>query len=1744
MKRFSKLLATILAVVITVSTVLSVPFSVVAQTDPINLVPLWADEYAVLNGDGYKISDTNPDDGSYERARYYDWNTTSESSSHHLVGGIGTRHVTRLANNSGVLQTADDIIANGFKNVYDGTDNEYSQCLPYVTFYVIAPEDGYYDFHLAYNGSGFGDKGGYNIVYSVNDKYAVKGTTRTAGGYYIDENRVKLAKGMNFIRVITVTADQAGNGGLWNNIHAAWVDPRLEGVKKTDATAKNINNLRTTSKYKAWGYQVGTVATDVSGGTLNGTKYDVSYISETNWTNWNANSTEYTGITTSVFNESVTYTQNGNYYKASTKYPRFSRTIYAPMDGYYDIRMQAYGMSSSSVTTLTFPLIVNGEVYLKTNKFTDAGDADYTASVNHSVYLNAGKNVVTFFAPYGFSSGWCNINTLQISGLLTDSSPANQLDPKNMTGEPKSPAFTAPTSAETSTDSGYIYASEIANYRGIDVRSTTNPSDGYNELHRDDRYQRATTNFTTTGGVGGLNEVAKYERDLQTLESIQTDGFLNKTRMPYVTYQLNVPTTGDYDIETVYSVALLEPYSYENYFAVVSANDKQFEKAYFSHYENCYHCDKEGGTYTGNGGTDFHHSKSTVRVHLEAGRNIVRVILAVGETAPMMAWADFEAIRLKGPSKVTALDSPTVTVNPATQGTLARYQTSNMTETDYEGYSVTDIVGEKKVSGHNIIHSATYGLYDEIISIGDMGVFPNFSIKINAPANGYYDIDLMIDYAKKYYIGKHAVFIDGVMHEYYMQDTTNQLFENRANLSMYLTAGDHIITVTCPTEYEYIYGQEIWTDFGNMYLYGGLTYVSKPTTNEVIKQRVNVQCLEAEQFAFASNDIEDTAQPYSASSAQSVVGRGNWDRGNAQSYGTLSTYFDSSNMRYITFMVEAPANGTYEITPGYYLHNPTTNYYITVLVNGKDTYKQNFAFRENATHRNYRCYNSASMNVNLVKGVNTITILQGVYGNNETSHNGTAVSDCYFNFDYLDIDDGLVGIPVHRDDNFNYDSNQKVTVIKGGDTSKIYTTGYTRGANTPETGDEWTHNGNTLLETNTWIMQGNQYRGKYSTLKADQITLGNLATQTTTNGTTTYAGIPYISFTVRADKPGYYDVVAHFRQNTSGMAFGTYDQPYYISAIVDGQARAVGFEIDTSNGHDFTGSNFVDSATSAAKWYRANRIEFCPYLTEGEHTIVLTAPCAPSSPLNSSITHNGVTTTISNYYDHLNYGDIELFGGLTVVTPQNPKNDTLLTSASYRQTILEQLSDLAAQTTDLTTGKKITAAIARVQALSLTGTLATDKVAIDNAAKIDNYYDDLNDPEPEAFHNARGAASSAAIAIKNDYSYTNPQGNVTIFEDSDTVTDLIDAAIRVIQRTEYNEAGTYSYNGTTYNSYQEYFDAILAKLNTDVIAQKQTEFDAYKADKVAATNAYVEANYKNHSQYQKILQIVEEMYSTTTYDTTQPVTVSAKQVDAIYLTVRGNIDQMIADYNDFEAYRKLCHDTKAPQKKVTSGDDPLTAATETNYVDPYSVDVAIGDTQTEINAYVYDFGLDLDPSKTTLEENKAKLDEMLANLETTANTYRTNRYYQSGTWVQYQVKNQVAATGQAYVRLFFEIDKDLNDYLDYGFYFSFKDDKYSTPTDPMKMSFKDLEIESIKAQTGSGASTAAEGDLEEIEYYYPYEYDRSGTSTHFVYVYFIIPVEMFGIDYYFQAYTVDKNGEYLGKMKTLDLDTKYASIMK
>lgn len=1736
MKKFSKLLATILAVVITVSTVLSVPFSVVAQTDPVNLVPLWADTYAVLNGDGYSVS-------SGEKARQYDYGTTGAvSSTHYLIGGIGDRHTIRMRNYPDVFQTFADIQANGFKNVYDETDGEHSQCLPYATFYVIAPENGYYDFQVAYNGGNFENaSGGHFMTYSVNDKYAVKGTARTAGGYYVDKIRLKFAKGMNFVRVLPLVKDfSTASPSIWCNIHAAWVDPRLEGVKKTDSTPKNINNLRTTSKYKAWPYKLGDKATDVSGGSLNGKVYDVSYMSETNVSSWAPSSTDYQSLSTSVFSENVTYSEYGTTEvrgTASTKYPRFSRTIYAPMDGYYDIRMQAYGMSSSSTITLTFPLIVNGEVFLKTNKFTNS-NADYTASVNHSVYLNAGKNVVTFFAPYGSFGGYCNISYLQISGLLTDSSPNNQLDPKNMTSQPKAPTFTGINSSETSTDSDYIYASDIANWSGVDVRSTTNPNDGYNELHRDTAYKRATTGFTTTGGVGGVNEIHRYVRDLQTLESIQTDGFLNKTRMPYVTYQLNVPTAGDYDIETIYSVSLIEPYSYENYFAVVSANDKQFEKAYFSHYAtNCYHCKKEGGSFDGNGTNDLehHHSQSTVRVHLEAGRNIVRIILAVGETAPMVSWANFEAIRLKGPSKVTALASPAVVVNPATQATLASYQTSNMTETDYEGYSVTDIVGAKKVSGHNIVSPSEYGLYDEIISIGDMGVFPNFSVRINAPANGYYDIDLMIDYAQKYYIGKHAVFIDGVMHEYYMQDTTNQLFENRANLSMYLTAGNHIITVTCPTEYEYMYGRKIWTDFGNMTLYGGLTYVSKPTTKEVIQQRVNVQCLEAEQFAFASNDIQDTAQPYTAASGQSVMGRNNWDRDHAQSYGTLSTYFDSSNMRYITFMVEAPANGTYEITPGYYLHYPTTDYYITVLVNGKDTYKQNFAFRENAIHRNYRCYNSASMNVNLVKGVNTITILQGVKGNNEVSHNGKPVSDCYFNFDYLDIDDGLVGIPVHRDDNFNYDSNQKVTVIKGGDTSKVYTTGYTSAANTGDKADKWTHNGNNLTNANSWIIQGNQYSGKYSTLYADKITLGNLATETTSNGTTTYAGIPYISFTVKADKPGYYDVVAHFRQDTAGMTFGTNDQPHYISAIVDGQAQMVGFEIDTSNGHDFTGSNFVDANTSAAKWYRSNRIEFCPYLTEGEHTIVLTAPCAPS------YTPAG-TTTYTNYYGLMNYGDIELFGGLTVVTPQNPKNDTLLTSASYRQNVLEQLSDLAAQTTDLTTGKKITAAIARVQALSLTGNLATDMAAINNAAKIDNYYDDLNDPEPEAFYNARGAASSAAIAIKNDYSYTNPQGNVTIFEDSDTVTNLIDTAIRVIQRTEYNEAGTYSYNDTTYDSYQEYFDAILAKLNTDVIAQKQTEFDAYKADKITATHNYINENYADDYSEQElagIRDIVDKMFASTIYDTTQPVTVSAKQVDAIYLTVRDNIDQMIADYNDFEAYRILCRDTYAPQKKVTSGDDPLTAATETNYVDPYSVDVAIGDTQTEINAYVYDFGLDLDPSKTTLEENKAKLDEMLANLETTANTYRTNRYYQSGTWVQYQVKNQVEATGQAYVRLFFEIDKDLNDYLDYGFYFSFKDDTYSIPTDPMKMSFKDLEIESIKAQTGSSASPSAEGDLEEIKYYYPYEYDRSGTSTHFVYVYFIIPVEMFGIDYYFQAYTVDKNGEYLGKMKTLDLNKKY-----
>lgn len=151
----------------------------------------------------------------------------------------------------------------------------------------------------------------------------------------------------------------------------------------------------------------------------------------------------------------------------------------------------------------------------------------------------------------------------------------------------------------------------------------------------------------------------------------------------------------------------------------------------------------------------------------------------------------------------------------------------------------------------------------------------------------------------------------------------------------------------------------------------------------------------------------------------------------------------------------------------------------------------------------------------------------------------------------------------------------------------------------------------------------------------------------------------------------------------------------------------------------------------------------------------------------------------------------------------------------------------------------------------------------------------------------------------------------------------------------------------------------------------------------------------------------------------------------------------------------------------------------------------------------------------TLDENRAAIKAITDDVTSKLSAAEKAIADQLHVWTQYQ-KNITAASDEAYVRFFFELDTNTNNYEDFGFYVTI-DGLFENE----KMSFYGAELDAI-----AGLQT-------------PDVYDYSGKANKFVYAYFVLPNEMFGLDITVQAYFTDAAGEQLGEVKTANVATKY-----
>ena len=609
-------------------------------------------------------------------------------------------------------------------------------------------------------------------------------------------------------------------------------------------------------------------------------------------------------------------------------------------------------------------------------------------------------------------------------------------------------------------------------------------ADGYTKLNAVkygilNRYSQTDREKDSDGEyiVGGI-DLNRDASSIQTFSSMQTDGFTDKTNIPYVAFRVSAPADGNYGIKVKYNMGLGDggSFSGDGYFMAIDVNNLHFYKSPYV---------KAAGSY-----------EDSYTVNLKAGINIIRVLTAFGETYSMNPWCNIHALYIES-SLAGEEVGETLRIGTGNSAKINKFtaNTSSGTLGGVDPYTMRD-----------------YGYNYDNLKVGDLARVPYFSYTVDVAESGYYDMSLEFYTGVIGATGYFIAFVDSTKYKVNFIDTKAWYSVN--NMTLYLPEGTHTITVTSAIGHSAEF-YRTWCDFSAFIFAGGGIKLSE--TQKEPTEIYDPTRLEAETYA----ELNGYVEIQDGGSAGKCVGGANWDYGKAQTYESLSDYFDKSNMLYATFRVSAPSDGNYLIKPGYFWSGGAdTSHFMTVLVNDHNTCKVQFSRQGSSL------YNSASVSVKLKKGSNIIRLIPFTAGNN----NGNG----WINLDYLDIDDRLTGL------------NSKDYIRAEAEKAEYYE--------------------NMQIIFDGQLGNSNIQQMKKSEFKADGITKSMLPETA------------YFAITVNAPSDGWYDMTVLCNPEKKYTS-----EPDYLGVIVDNRSAAYGLRRDTANGNVPTGElysvNKVDLTT-------------------------------------------------------------------------------------------------------------------------------------------------------------------------------------------------------------------------------------------------------------------------------------------------------------------------------------------------------------------------------------------------------------------------------------------------------------------------------------------------------------------------------------------------------------------------------------
>lgn len=475
------------------------------------------------------------------------------------------------------------------------------------------------------------------------------------------------------------------------------------------------------------------------------------------------------------------------------------------------------------------------------------------------------------------------------------------------------------------------------------------------------------TNYTEKKGgpVGGM--VLKDSKYMQSYSHMLDKGFIDKTNTAFVTFSVVAENEGNYKIKPS---IILNNYNGQDYFFVVSVNDKYFYKCENLSSGNC---------------------EEELNVPLVKGRNLVRIITRVKETATIVSGdvsVDVKALYVEeGLRGIYVSDE--LSLYPGESSYVSNYHIRE-TYLAEAGQHLDDVRA----------HAYTF----ESIKIGNINEVPSFSYTVDVEKEGYHDISIRSHTGS---MGGEAHMVMFVDHKKYKVNYID--VNGYTNFSAYIPAGTHTLSFTSAWSHSsYSSSYATWCDLFELVFYGGGISLSSIQQDPA---KINDPTrLEAEIMA-STNEFNDPNQGHGGCSGDECVGGANWDSSKSQSQSSLSNYFDKTNMLYATFAVEAPEDGRYTVKPGYYW-DAGTPHNVTLLVNDNDVYSVSFA--KSGTIN----FNVTETFVNLKKGRNIIRFIPYTSDNN--------AGNSYINIDYLDIDERLKGLDTKQFIRVEAESSQNV----------------------------------------------------------------------------------------------------------------------------------------------------------------------------------------------------------------------------------------------------------------------------------------------------------------------------------------------------------------------------------------------------------------------------------------------------------------------------------------------------------------------------------------------------------------------------------------------------------------------------------------------------------------------------------------------------------------------------------------------